>query len=400
MKEIGRRLKARREELGLSLEQAQAETKIRRRYIEALESGNEAAIPGEVYLKGFLRFYGNFLGLDGAVLVREYRERKEAATAAEAAAAVAAKLAARQHGARAPKPSPGRRAPVKTAPGPPAAKAAPEPRPTRAAPEPRPAGAVQEPPASKALPVSAEPSRLPPRSAKPKAAKAELPGWDRAVSWLKAAARKPLVRSARVAGYALVTVAIVAAAGLWYAWSHAPSAGDGGAVAPPGSTGNAGGTSGTGGGTQPGGGSSGGGSSGDGSTGGSSGGSPAGHWALVKESDARARYVVYGAPFTVDVEIVDRCWIRVVVDGKTVFEKTLEAGAKGEWTAQREISILFGRPQFARVSLDRQLLGPAGTDKGSRLLIFEAGSPPGGTGTGGNSGGGQTPGSGESGGGA
>jgi len=77
VKDIGRRLKAKREELGLTVDQVQAETKIRRRYLEALEAGKDGLIPGDVYVKGFLRFYANFLGLDGQALVAEYRQWKE-----------------------------------------------------------------------------------------------------------------------------------------------------------------------------------------------------------------------------------------------------------------------------------------------------------------------------------
>lgn len=77
MEEIGSRLRAAREAKGISLEVAEDETKIRRRYLEALENGRADDIPGEVYLKGFLRTYGNFLGLDGPGLVEEYKAAKE-----------------------------------------------------------------------------------------------------------------------------------------------------------------------------------------------------------------------------------------------------------------------------------------------------------------------------------
>lgn len=74
LKDIGEMLRRQREARGLSLRDAQIETKIRTRYLEALESGDFAAIPGEVYAKGFLKTYGEFLGLDGAELLRMYRE--------------------------------------------------------------------------------------------------------------------------------------------------------------------------------------------------------------------------------------------------------------------------------------------------------------------------------------
>jgi transcriptional regulator with XRE-family HTH domain len=76
VEEIGRRLRAARESKKITLELAEEETKIRKKYLEALEGGREADLPGEAYLKGFLRTYGNYLGLDGAALVEEYKRRK------------------------------------------------------------------------------------------------------------------------------------------------------------------------------------------------------------------------------------------------------------------------------------------------------------------------------------
>jgi transcriptional regulator with XRE-family HTH domain len=74
MEEIGRRLQAAREALGITLDTAEEEIKIRRKYLEGLELGRQADLPGEAYLKGFLRTYGNYLGLDGTALVAEYKQ--------------------------------------------------------------------------------------------------------------------------------------------------------------------------------------------------------------------------------------------------------------------------------------------------------------------------------------
>ena len=76
VEDIGRRLREAREARGLTLEAVEEETKIRRKYIDAMESGREADLPGEAYLKGFLRTYGNYLGLDGAALVEVYKSSK------------------------------------------------------------------------------------------------------------------------------------------------------------------------------------------------------------------------------------------------------------------------------------------------------------------------------------
>lgn len=89
MRGIGEDLRRRREARGITLEEAQAATKIRGRYLRALEEGEPQAIPGEVYVKGFLRAYAEYLGLDGPAFVERYkawRQEVEAqARAAEAA---------------------------------------------------------------------------------------------------------------------------------------------------------------------------------------------------------------------------------------------------------------------------------------------------------------------------
>ena len=77
MEEIGRTLREAREARGLSLEEVQADTKIRRKYLQALEEGREDEFPADVYLRGFLRSYANYLGLDGLALVEEYRRSRE-----------------------------------------------------------------------------------------------------------------------------------------------------------------------------------------------------------------------------------------------------------------------------------------------------------------------------------
>lgn len=92
MRGIGEDLRRRREARGITLEEAQAATKIRGRYLRALEEGEPEAIPGEVYVKGFLRAYADFLGLDGAAFVERYKSWKQEVEAeAQAQAAEAGK---------------------------------------------------------------------------------------------------------------------------------------------------------------------------------------------------------------------------------------------------------------------------------------------------------------------
>ena len=74
---IGRVLERARKDRGLSLEEAEKATKIRRRYLEGLEQDDYTVLPDAVYARGFLKTYANFLGLDGAALSEELRTRKK-----------------------------------------------------------------------------------------------------------------------------------------------------------------------------------------------------------------------------------------------------------------------------------------------------------------------------------
>ena len=47
---------------GLTLEEAEAATSIRKLYLDAVEKGEFEKVPGEVFTKGIIRTYGNFLG--------------------------------------------------------------------------------------------------------------------------------------------------------------------------------------------------------------------------------------------------------------------------------------------------------------------------------------------------
>lgn len=70
---IGESLRSTREAKGISLEQAEEDTKIRKRYLQALEDGEYDVIPGRVYAKGFLRNYATYLGLDQEEVMLEYK---------------------------------------------------------------------------------------------------------------------------------------------------------------------------------------------------------------------------------------------------------------------------------------------------------------------------------------
>ncbi|HIU64529.1 MAG TPA: helix-turn-helix domain-containing protein, partial [Candidatus Avacidaminococcus intestinavium] len=78
MSSIGEILKNAREAKGISIQQVADATSIRVLYLEAIEAEQFTVVPGEVYLKGFIRNYGNFLGMDGAALVELYKEQVKA----------------------------------------------------------------------------------------------------------------------------------------------------------------------------------------------------------------------------------------------------------------------------------------------------------------------------------
>ena len=83
-KSVGTILKEARLAKGLSLMDIEKGTSIRCRYLEAVENDEYDKTPGEVFLKGIIRNYGNFLGLDGLELVTMYKA-SAAGIAAEAA---------------------------------------------------------------------------------------------------------------------------------------------------------------------------------------------------------------------------------------------------------------------------------------------------------------------------
>ena len=74
MIEIGRQLREAREKNNLTIEQVEEMTRIREKYIRAIENGDFYLIPEEVYLKGFIRSLANCVGLDGDMMVRQYNE--------------------------------------------------------------------------------------------------------------------------------------------------------------------------------------------------------------------------------------------------------------------------------------------------------------------------------------
>jgi hypothetical protein len=75
MFEIGNSLREARLRQGLELSQVELATKIRAKYIRALEEEQFEVLPSGTYIKGFMRSYAEFLGLDGQLYVDEYNSR-------------------------------------------------------------------------------------------------------------------------------------------------------------------------------------------------------------------------------------------------------------------------------------------------------------------------------------
>lgn len=71
---VGDILRSEREKQRLTIKDVENETSIRALYIEAIEKGDQKALPSEVYVKGFIRNYADFLHLDADALARQYRE--------------------------------------------------------------------------------------------------------------------------------------------------------------------------------------------------------------------------------------------------------------------------------------------------------------------------------------
>ena len=74
MKEIGEQLKDARENIGISIEEAAEDLKLRPSQIEDIEAGNMDAFQDVFFLKYFIRDYSKYLGLNHEELVDEFNE--------------------------------------------------------------------------------------------------------------------------------------------------------------------------------------------------------------------------------------------------------------------------------------------------------------------------------------
>jgi hypothetical protein len=77
--EIGNSLREARLRQGLDFPEIEQRTKIRSKYLRALEEEQFDLLPSQTYVKGFLRSYSEYLGLDGQLYVDEFNSRYVAA---------------------------------------------------------------------------------------------------------------------------------------------------------------------------------------------------------------------------------------------------------------------------------------------------------------------------------
>jgi cytoskeleton protein RodZ len=77
MPEIGETLREARMRAKIDVSEVEERTKIRAKYLRALENEEWGLLPGPTFVRSFLRTYADYLGLDSRMLVEEYRLRHD-----------------------------------------------------------------------------------------------------------------------------------------------------------------------------------------------------------------------------------------------------------------------------------------------------------------------------------
>src|ERR1700733_13287616 len=80
MEQIGARLREARMGAKIDINQVESDTKIRAKYLRAMENEEWSLLPGEIYAKTFLRTYADYLKLDSRELLDDYRRQYERPT--------------------------------------------------------------------------------------------------------------------------------------------------------------------------------------------------------------------------------------------------------------------------------------------------------------------------------
>lgn len=78
MSELGQQLREARLQKGMSLDDVQEMTKIRKRYLEAIEAGDYKVLPGSFYVRAFIKTYAETVGLDPDLLLEGHKQEAPA----------------------------------------------------------------------------------------------------------------------------------------------------------------------------------------------------------------------------------------------------------------------------------------------------------------------------------
>ena len=80
---VGATLREARNRRKIDLSEVEAATKIRVRYLRAIENEEWGLLPGDAYARSFVRTYASYLGLDAERLAEQHRRRSGGAVPAE-----------------------------------------------------------------------------------------------------------------------------------------------------------------------------------------------------------------------------------------------------------------------------------------------------------------------------
>jgi transcriptional regulator with XRE-family HTH domain len=94
MSDLGALLRKAREQRGYTLEDIQEYTKIRKRYLEAIESGDYKVLPGSFYVRAFVKTYAETVGLDAEEVLRLYHKELPQTSSSESVLAEPARIKA------------------------------------------------------------------------------------------------------------------------------------------------------------------------------------------------------------------------------------------------------------------------------------------------------------------
>ncbi|WP_028539126.1 MULTISPECIES: helix-turn-helix domain-containing protein [Paenibacillus] len=100
MSDLGQQLREARLARGLSLDDVQEMTKIRKRYLEAIEMGDYKVLPGSFYVRAFIKTYAETVGLDADELLAEHRQNVPSTAPEPTMEPVIQKRRSRQHNER------------------------------------------------------------------------------------------------------------------------------------------------------------------------------------------------------------------------------------------------------------------------------------------------------------